>query len=98
MENQVIEKLQATQRAVEADDLNQARQAACQLLQERMDDVPTLGIDLDGTIDETPAFFQVLTKTWPGRVVIITARGCAWRWKSWSSGSEAHADGNLVAA
>jgi predicted HAD superfamily Cof-like phosphohydrolase len=25
-------------------------------------------------IDEAPAFFRVLTKTWPGRVVIITAR------------------------
>jgi hypothetical protein len=72
--NQVIEKLQATQRAVETDDLDQARQAACQVLQALMDDVPTLGIDLDGTIDEAPAFFRVLTKTWPGRVVIITAR------------------------
>jgi hypothetical protein len=72
--SEVFEKLRATQRAVEADDLDRARQAACQVLQALMDDVPTLGIDLDGTIDEAPAFFRVLTKTWPGRVVIITAR------------------------
>jgi uncharacterized HAD superfamily protein len=71
---QVIKTLRATQRAIEADDLDQARLTACRLLKELMDDVPTLGIDLDGTIDEAPAFFRVRTKTWPGRVVIITAR------------------------
>lgn len=34
----------------------------------------TLGIDLDGTITEAPEFFSAWTKSWPGRVVIITYR------------------------
>ena len=35
---------------------------------------PDIGIDLDGTIDEAPAFFAALTHAWPGRIVIITYR------------------------
>ena len=34
----------------------------------------TLGLDLDGTISEAPKFFSAWTKSWPGRVVIITYR------------------------
>jgi uncharacterized HAD superfamily protein len=33
-----------------------------------------LGIDLDGTIDEAPGFFRMLTNVWPGKVYIITYR------------------------
>lgn len=33
-----------------------------------------LGLDLDGTIDEAPAFFSWLSRSWPGRVVVITYR------------------------
>lgn len=36
--------------------------------------LPTLGIDLDGTIDENPVFFQLMTHKWPGRVVVVTYR------------------------
>lgn len=36
--------------------------------------VPSLGIDLDGCVDEAPIFFQTLTKTWPGKVYVITYR------------------------
>jgi hypothetical protein len=36
--------------------------------------VPTLGLDIDGCIDEAPAFFSILTNIWPGRVVIVTYR------------------------
>jgi len=36
--------------------------------------VPTLGLDLDGTITEGPKFFSAGTHSWPGRVVIITYR------------------------
>ena len=36
---------------------------------------PTLGLDLDGCIDEAPDFFMTLSKVWPGRVVIVTYRG-----------------------
>lgn len=35
---------------------------------------PTLGIDLDGCVDECPTFFQILTAVWPGDVVVITYR------------------------
>jgi hypothetical protein len=35
---------------------------------------PSLGIDLDGTIDESPAFFSMLTRIWPGNIYIITYR------------------------
>jgi hypothetical protein len=35
---------------------------------------PTLGLDLDGVLDESPIFFNILTKVWPGRVVVITYR------------------------
>lgn len=35
---------------------------------------PAIGLDLDGTIDEAPAFFAALTYAWTGRVVVITYR------------------------
>jgi hypothetical protein len=35
---------------------------------------PTIGLDLDGCIDEAPIFFGILTRVWPGKVVIITYR------------------------
>jgi hypothetical protein len=37
-------------------------------------ELDALGIDLDGTIDEAPAFFQFLTRTWPGPKYVITYR------------------------
>lgn len=33
-----------------------------------------LGLDIDGTIDENPRFFELLSHSWPGEVVIITYR------------------------
>lgn len=36
--------------------------------------IPTLGIDLDGCVDEYPDFFRTLTASWPGPVVVITHR------------------------
>ncbi|KAA5538581.1 hypothetical protein FYK55_27220 [Roseiconus nitratireducens] len=35
---------------------------------------PTLGIDLDGCVDESPRFFSVLTHVWPGEVIVVTYR------------------------
>ena len=35
---------------------------------------PSIGIDLDGTIDEAPIFFRLLSHRWPGNVFIITFR------------------------
>tara|TARA_R110000765_G_scaffold133313_3_gene232042 strand:- start:270 stop:752 length:483 start_codon:yes stop_codon:yes gene_type:complete len=37
-------------------------------------DAAPLGIDLDGTIDEAPEFFSMLSKIWPGFVYIVTYR------------------------
>jgi hypothetical protein len=35
---------------------------------------PSLGIDLDGCVDESPMFFQLLTGCWPGKVYVISYR------------------------
>jgi hypothetical protein len=35
---------------------------------------PKLGIDLDGCVDESPTFFNILPHVWPGDVIVITFR------------------------
>lgn len=35
---------------------------------------PPLGLDIDGCIDEAPIFFNILSNSWPGDVIIITYR------------------------
>ena len=35
---------------------------------------PTLGIDLDGCVDEAPGFFHILSSVWPGDVIVVTYR------------------------
>jgi hypothetical protein len=35
---------------------------------------PVLGLDLDGCVDEAPAFFRTLSHFWTGRVIVITFR------------------------
>ena len=35
---------------------------------------PSLGIDIDGCIDEAPMFFQTLSHVWPGKVFIVSYR------------------------
>ncbi|MFN8763133.1 MAG: hypothetical protein ACK5ZC_01535 [Pirellulaceae bacterium] len=35
---------------------------------------PSLGIDIDGCVDESPIFFRLLTKCWPGKVYVISFR------------------------
>lgn len=36
--------------------------------------VQPLGLDLDGTIDENPQFFGLLSRLWPANVYVITYR------------------------
>lgn len=36
--------------------------------------VPTLGIDIDGCVDEAPIFFRILTRIWPGKVFVVSYR------------------------
>jgi hypothetical protein len=35
---------------------------------------PNLGLDIDGTLDVNPRFFEILSIIWPGRISIITLR------------------------
>lgn len=35
---------------------------------------PTLGLDLDGCVDEAPSFFHILSHVWPGNVIVVTYR------------------------
>jgi uncharacterized HAD superfamily protein len=35
---------------------------------------PSLGIDIDGCVDEAPIFFKILTNTWPGKVFVVSFR------------------------
>lgn len=35
---------------------------------------PSLGINLDGCVDEAPLFFRLLTNYWPGKVFVLTYR------------------------
>lgn len=35
---------------------------------------PSMGLDLDGCVDEAPIFFNLLTNSWKGKVFIITYR------------------------
>lgn len=53
---------------------DQIRQASEVLREVVRQPQPTLGIDLDGCVDESPLFFGVLTHCWPGDVVVITFR------------------------
>ena len=37
-------------------------------------EIPAIGIDLDGCIDEPPRFFSTLSHVWPGKIYVITYR------------------------
>lgn len=51
-----------------------AEDAAGKVIKYVYEKAPTLGLDLDGTIDEAPEFFRILSSTWPGKVIIVTYR------------------------
>lgn len=53
---------------------DQIRHAADVLREVVRQPQPTLGIDLDGCVDELPVFFNILSHVWPGDVVVITFR------------------------
>ena len=52
---------------------DQIRQAADVLREVVHQPQPTLGIDLDGCVDES-SFFQILSHVWPGDVIVVTFR------------------------
>lgn len=53
------------------DQIQHARDALLNVLHQPK---PTLGIDLDGCVDEAPDFFYLLTTVWPGDVIVVTYR------------------------
>lgn len=53
---------------------DQIRQAADVLREVVHQPQPTLGIDLDGCVDESPSFFNILSHVWPGDVIVVTFR------------------------
>jgi len=52
----------------------EAEEAATKITKNIFENAPTLGLDLDGTIDEAPEFYKTLSKVWPGLVIIVTCR------------------------
>lgn len=46
---------------------------------------PSLGIDVDGCIDESPSFFNILTNTWSGKIFIVSMRSDLEKLKSFLS-------------
>ena len=52
---------------------DQIRHAADVLSEVVSQPQPTLGIDLDGCVDES-SFFQILSHVWPGDVIVVTFR------------------------
>jgi len=53
------------------DDINEVADATNSLSD---NPAPSLGIDLDGCVDEHPIFFQTLTRNWPGKVFVVSFR------------------------
>jgi hypothetical protein len=72
--DQVVSAIKSFQSFIAAGQFKQAEEAACSVIKNIYEDAPTLGLDLDGTIDESPEFFRILTSTWPGKVIIVTYR------------------------
>ena len=54
--------------------MDAAADAACGVVKNIFADAPILGLDIDGTIDESPLFYSILSRVWPGFVIIITVR------------------------
>jgi hypothetical protein len=50
------------------------RQTADQVVESLTVPTQTLGLDLDGVIDENANFFSVLSSVWPGDIYVITYR------------------------
>ena len=72
--DQVSSAIKRIQSFIATGQFQHAEKAACDVIKNIFEDAPTLGLDLDGTIDESPDFFRILTATWPGKVIIVTYR------------------------
>lgn len=53
---------------------HKAREHVVAALRDSFVNAPAIGLDLDGTLDQAPEFFRVLTAIWPGKVYVITYR------------------------
>lgn len=72
--DQIIPNVTRLQRLLVAGKNVGATAAASTIIKNIFDNAPTLGLDLDGTIDENPEFFRILSQVWPGAVIIVTCR------------------------
>jgi uncharacterized HAD superfamily protein len=72
--DQVLENAAMIRTNIVIGDHELAEDAACKVVKNIFEDTPTLGLDLDGTIDESPEFFSLLSRIWPGQVYVITCR------------------------
>jgi len=71
---QVLYHWRFLKQSVAIRNFDDARTHACGIIKNMFSSAPVLGIDLDGTIDESAEFFRTLTSVWPGTVVVITYR------------------------
>lgn len=72
--DQVIYYNSRVKKQIAVGDYSEAERCACKTVKYIFEEAPTLGLDIDGTIDESLEFMQLLSRTWPGEVIIITAR------------------------
>lgn len=72
--DQVVPSISRLRRCIAVGNNEAAANHACQIIKNIFENTPTLGLDIDGTIDENPRFFSLLSKTWPGAVIVITFR------------------------
>ena len=74
MMDEIVRDARKLRRLITLQWMDEAEEAACKVVKGIIEDAPVLGLDLDGTIDETPEFFSMLSRVWPGHVVIIACR------------------------
>lgn len=70
----ILKSVRMIKRYLAIQDDEKLQECACHVVKHSFNDAPILGIDIDGTIDESSDFFKILSKTWPGKVYIVTAR------------------------
>ena len=69
----VIDNVRKLRRLIAAGFTKEAEESVYKIAK-YMFDGQTIGLDLDGTIDENPEFFRMLSHLWPGNIIIVTCR------------------------
>lgn len=66
--------MRSLRNALSVSNQDDAEQATFGIVKNMFESVPTLGLDLDGTITESLGFFKMLSNVWPGAVIVVTYR------------------------